>query len=283
MALNGAVTFRSICCWFQWRILLWLRRNGTLAGRAPAPQSPDSMPSDHEFPNTRWSVVLQAQGDNSALRHRALEQICRTYWLPVYAFARGQGLEPADAEDLTQNVLASLLDNGAFKSVSAEKGKLRSFLRVATKNYLRNEWKKARRQKRGGGATVLSLDYADAEERCALEAADDETPEKIFDRHWGLNLLHRTMERLEATYVGEGKGAVFAVLKDVLGQKGGGPRYQDLARHLAMSEGAIKVAVHRLRKRYRRILKEEIALTLDDESEEAVEEELRYLFGVFAS
>jgi RNA polymerase sigma-70 factor (ECF subfamily) len=241
------------------------------------------MSADHEFPNTRWSVILQAQGSDSALRHRALEQICRTYWLPVYAFARGQKLSPADAEDLTQNVLSDLLDKRAFVNVTAEKGKLRSFLRVATKNTLRNDWKKARRLKRGGGATVLSLEYEDAEQRCSLEATDEETPEKIFDRHWALNLLHRTMDRLEATYVGEGKGAVFSTLKDVLGQKGGGPRYRDLAESLAMSEGAIKVAVHRLRKRYRRILKEEIALTLHDESEEAVEEELRYLFGVFSS
>ena len=168
-----------------------------------------------------------------------------------------------------------------------EKGKLRSFLRVATKNALRDDWRKANRQKRGGGATVLSLDYEDAEQRCSavsLEAVDAQSPDKIFDRHWGLHLLNQTMERLEATYTGEGKAAVFAALKGVIGHRGsGGPRYQDLATGLGMSEGAVKLAVHRLRKRYRRILKEEIAMTLDDESEAAVEEELRYIFGVFAS
>jgi DNA-directed RNA polymerase specialized sigma24 family protein len=176
-----------------------------------------------------------------------------------------------------------ILGHYAFEKVTAEKGKLRSFLRVATKNYLRNDWKKAHRLKRGGGATVLSLDYEAAEQRCLLNAADDEPPDRLFDRHWAINLLHRTMERLEAAYTGEGKGAVFTVLKEVLGQKGGGPRYEDLATQLGMSEGAIKVAVHRLRKRYRRILKEEIAHTLNDESPEAVEEEIRFLFGVFAS
>jgi len=240
-------------------------------------------PANHEFPDTRWSVVLQTQETESTVRDRALEQICRTYWLPVYAFARGQGLGPADAEDLTQNVLSDLLDRKAFEKATAEKGKLRSFLRVATKNYLCNDWKKARRQKRGGGATVLSLDNEDAERRCLLKAADDETPDRLFDRHWAINLLHRTMERLEAIYTAEDKGAVFAALKDVLGQKGGGPRYRDLAAQLGMSEGAVKVAVHRLRKRYRALLKEEISRTLDDESPEAIEEELRYLFGVFAS
>lgn len=240
------------------------------------------MSANHEFPNTRWSVVLDAQGTDSAVRDRALEQICRTYWLPVYAFARGQGLAPADAEDLTQNVLADLLDKQAFEKVAIEKGKLRSFLRVATKNYLRKDWKKENRQKRGGGTKVLALDSEEAEQRCSLEAIDHESPDRLFDRHWGINLLHQTMERLEATYSGKGKGALFHALKDVLAQKAGGPRYKDLAEQLGMSEGAVKVAVHRLRQRYARILKEEISLTLDDQSEEAVEEEVRYLFGVFS-
>ena len=180
-------------------------------------------------------------------------------------------------------MLSDLLNRQVFEKVAAENGKLRSFLRVATKNYLRNEWKKGNRLKRGGGATVISLDYEDAEQRCSLQVVDDETPERLFDRHWGLNLLHRTMERLEATYVGEGKGELFAALKGVLGQDGGGPRYQDLAARLGMSEGAIKVAVHRLRKRYRKILKQEIALTLDDESDESIEDEICYLFAVFSS
>jgi RNA polymerase sigma factor (sigma-70 family) len=245
------------------------------------------MHADQAFPNTRWSVILQAQGSDSELRNRALEQICRTYWLPVYAFARGQGLVPEDAEDLTQNVLSGLLDKGAFERVAAERGKLRSFLRVATKNALRDDLRKAKRLKRGGAATVLALDYEDAEQRCSavsFAVVDEQSPDKLFDRHWGRHLLNHAMERLEATYTGEGKAEVFAALRCVLGHlDSGAPRYKDLAADLGMSEGAIKVAVHRLRKRYRRILKEEIALTLDDESEAAVEEELRYLFGVFAS
>lgn len=241
------------------------------------------MSADHKFPNTRWSIILEAQDDDSALRHRALEQICRTYWLPIYAFARGQGLTPSDAEDLTQDVLSRLLDKQAFEKVAAKRGKLRSYLRVATKNYLRNEWEKAKTKKRGGGATVLSLDYEDAEQHISLQVLDDQSPDRIFDRQWGLNLLRRAMERLDTTYETEGKGTVFASLKDLIGLKGGGPRHKDLAAQLSMSESAVGVAVHRLRKRYRRILKEEIALTLDDESEEAVEEELRFLFGVFSS
>jgi RNA polymerase sigma factor (sigma-70 family) len=241
------------------------------------------MHQDQVFPNTRWSVILQAQGSDSGERHRALEQICRTYWLPIYAFARSQGLAPADAEDLTQIVLSGLLDRGSFEQVAAEKGKLRSFLRVATKNALREDWRKGKRLKRGGGATMLSLDYEDAERRCSMEVTDGETPETIFDRHWGLNLLERAMGRLESLYSGEGKSEVFDALRDVLGQGRGQQNYEDLAAGLGMSEGAVRVAVHRLRKRYRRILKEEIALTLDDESEGEVQGELQYLFGVFSS
>ena len=240
------------------------------------------MHQDQAFPNTRWSVILQAQGSDSGERHRALEQICRTYWLPIYAFARSQGLVPADAEDLTQNVLSALLDKGAFEQVAEEKGKLRSLLRVTAKNAIRDGWRKAKSLKRGGGSTMLSLDYEDAERRCSMEIIDGETPETIFDRHWGLNLLARTMDRLQSLYSGEGKSEVFDALRDVLGQGRGHRSYEDLATGLGMSEGAVRVAVHRLRKRYRRLLKEEIALTLDDENEEAVEEEIRYLFGIFA-
>jgi RNA polymerase sigma factor (sigma-70 family) len=206
------------------------------------------MHADQAFPNTRWSVILQAQGSDSELRNRALEQICRTYWLPVYAFARGQGLVPEDAEDLTQNVLSGLLDKGAFARVAAERGKLRSFLRVATKNALRDDLRKAKRLKRGGAATVLSLDYEDAEQRCSavsLGVVDEQSPDKIFDRHWGRHLLNHTMERLEATYTGEVKAEVFAALKGVLGHLDScGPSYRDLAAELGMSEGAIRVAVH---------------------------------------
>lgn len=244
---------------------------------------PHIMSAEHEFPNTRWSVILEAQDEDSALRHRALEQICHTYWRPIYAFARGQGLAPSDAEDLTQDFLSCLLDKQAFEKVAANKGKLRAFLRVATKNHLRNHWRKASAQKRGGQATILSLDYEDAERRISAQIPDEDSPDRLFDRQWGLNLLNRTMERLERVYTSEGKGEVFAVLKDVIGVKSGGPSHRELAAQLGMSESGAGVAIHRLRKRYRRLLKEEIALTLDDESEEAVEQELQYLFGLFAS
>jgi RNA polymerase sigma-70 factor (ECF subfamily) len=239
------------------------------------------MPPDSHFPDTRWSVVLEAQAGDSAVRRRALEAICRMYWLPVYAYARGQGLAPADAEDVTQGVLARLVESGAFERVDARLGTLRSFLRVAAKNYLRGEWRKEGRRKRGGGAERVSLDWAEAEDRCALEAVEHETPETLFDRHWGLNLLQRTMERLGAQYTQEGKGEVFDGLRDVLGH-GGGLRYRELGDRLGLSEGAVKVAVHRLRRRFRAVLRDEIARTLDDPCEAAVEEEIRHLFGVFA-
>lgn len=226
--------------------------------------------------------MLQACGDDSDARDRALEQICRSYWMPVYAFLRGQGVSPADAEDLTQEVLAGLINPGAFGNVAQEKGRLRTFLRVVAKNTLRNDWKKQAREKRGGRVKMLSLDHEAAEACLDLEAVYGESPDRIFDRHWGISLLQRTMERLEAAYVREKKQSVFAALKEVLGRGGGGPRYQDLAVQLGMSEGAVKVAVHRLRQRYRALLREEIVMTLDDASESAVEEEIRHLFGVLS-
>lgn len=240
------------------------------------------MSSDHDFPNTRWSVVLGAQDPDSELRQRALEHICRTYWLPIYAYARGHKLSPADAEDLTQTVLADLLKKQSFERVGAQKGKLRSFLMAVTKNQRRKEWRDASRQKRGGGQPVLSLDFENAEERCSLEPIDDESPEILFDRHWGAHLLKRAMERLEAVYLAEGKPDVFTTLRDVLGQGRGEASYAELSADLGISEGATRVAAHRLRKRYRRLLKEEIALTLDEDDPETVEEEIRYLFGVFS-
>lgn len=240
------------------------------------------MSLESPFPNTRWSVVLQAQGDDSGVRQRALEEICRAYWMPVYAFLRGQGVSPADAEDLTQEVLAGLVNPGAFGNVAPEWGQLRTFLRVVAKNTLRNDWKKQATVKRGGRVKLLSLDHEAAESCLELEALDGESPDRIFDRHWGISLLQRTMERLEAAYVREKKQPLFAALKDVLGRGGGGPRYQDLAAQLGMSEGAVKVAVHRLRQRYRALLREEIVMTLDDTSEAAVEAEIRHLFGVFS-
>jgi RNA polymerase sigma-70 factor (ECF subfamily) len=240
------------------------------------------MSSDHDFPNTRWSVVLEAGDPDSALRHQALERICRTYWLPIYAYARAQKLSPADAEDLTQIVLADLLEKEAFEKVTEGKGRLRSFLMAVTKNRMRKEWRDANRKKRGGGKQILSLDWETAEQRCSIDPIDDESPENLFDRNWGADLLRRTMDRLEAVYVAEGKAEVFAALRDVIGQARGEADYGELAAGLGISEGAARVATHRLRKRYRRLLKEEIALTLDDGSEEAVEDEIRYLFGVFA-
>lgn len=240
------------------------------------------MSSNHDFPNTRWSVVLEARDPDSALRHRALERICQTYWLPIYVYARGHKLSPADAEDLTQIVLADLLEKEAFEKVEEGKGRLRSFLMAVTKNQLRKGWRDANRQKRSGGQPVLSLDFEQAEQRCTLEPVDNESPETLFDRQWGTDLLRRAMERLEAVYRVEGKPEIFATLRNAIGHGRGEFIYAELAEELGLTEGATRVAAHRLRKRYRRLLKEEIALTLDEETPEAVEQEIRYLFGVFS-
>jgi len=233
----------------------------------------------HAFPPTQWSLILSAQANESEIRARALEQICSRYWHPVYAYARGRGLKPPDAQDLTQGFFAHLLSTGGLRSVSEAKGKLRSFLLVAVRNFLTNEWIKMNRQRRGGGATVLSFDWEDAEKRTALEPVDHVTPEVIFERHWALTLLRAAMERLESYYREKNKERLFDQIGGFLDSREGMPSSRELGEALDMSPAAVDQAVYEMRKRYRGILLREVAATLEEG--ERAEDELRYLLGVF--
>lgn len=240
--------------------------------------------SDHSshpqaFPPTQWTMVISAQNDNSEERSRALEQICRTYWHPVYAYARKRSFNPQDAEDITQGFFAYLLKTDGFGKVQQQQGKLRTFLLVSVRNFMTNDWAKRKAQKRGGGAQILSIDLKDAEDHICLKPADELTPEAVFDRHWATAMLQTVMDRLQAAFENEGKAEQFRALKDFLALGRGERTYQEVGADLGMSEAAIKVAVHRMRKRYRELLLEEIAGTL--EPGESAEGELRYLFGVF--
>lgn len=231
------------------------------------------------FPSTQWSVVLSARGDDSAERSKALQQICQTYWHPIYAYARKRGFSPADSEDVTQEFFADLLGREEFANVRETKGKLRTFLLVAARNFMANEWQKRKAQKRGGGVTVLSIDVTDAEDRACLEPADSLTPEAVFERHWASSILNSVMRRLQESYEIDGKAEVFEKLKDHLGLGRGERSYREIGTELGISETAARLTVHRMRKRYRQFLLQQIASTLDPD--ESAEEELRYLFGVF--
>lgn len=233
------------------------------------------------FAATRWSVVLAAGRDDSAGARDALEHLCRTYWYPLYAFVRRQGRSPEDAQDLTQAFFARLIAKRDLADVDRAKGRFRSFLLAAMKHFLANEWDKAHALKRGGGVQVTSLDAGDAETRYLREPADPETPERIFERRWALTLLEEVLKRLRGEYAGGGRARLFDQLKDALTGEKSAVGYEEIARRTGMSEGAVKVAAHRMRRRYRDLLRAEIANTVAEPGE--VEAELRHLIGVLSS
>jgi len=248
------------------------------------------------FATTRWTVVLTAGRRTTPQADAALEELCRTYWYPLYAYVRHQGHSKEDAEDLTQAFFARFLEKNYLEGLSSEKGRFRAFLLAALKHFLANEWDRAARQKRGGGAKLLSLDWQDGETRYQAGGAAAGTdsqfpngrklvsvpaaPEKLYDRAWAVTLLERVVARLREEHAAAGKARLFEQLKPFLMVgRVGNPPYAQAAAELGLSEGAARVAVHRLRRRYRELLRDEIAQTLSDPAQ--VAEELQALFRAF--
>jgi RNA polymerase sigma-70 factor (ECF subfamily) len=229
---------------------------------------------------THWSVVLSARKKDSPESAAALETLCRTYWYPLYAYVRRQGHSPPDSQDLTQEFFARLLQKDYLKAAAREKGRFRTFLIVALKRFLANEWDRVRAQKRGGGQPLLSLDTELAEQRYRIEPAESTPAERIYERRWALTLLDHTMQRLREEFVAAAKADEFDRLKSCLTAERGEISYAAIAAALAVSEGAARVAVHRLRKRFREVFREEIAHTVS--SAEEIEDEVRYLMSVLA-
>ena len=232
------------------------------------------------FVTTRWTMVLSAGRKSSPHSDRALAELCQTYWYPLYAYIRRQGRTKEDAEDLVQAFFARFLEKNYLEGLAAERGKFRAFLLAALKHFLANEWDKTQAQKRGGGAEHLSLDWQDADERFHLDPPDPTNPERLFDREWALALLARVIARLAAECMQDGKAELFARAKGFLTVGQDAIPYADAARELGLDEGALRVAVHRLRKRYRALLREEIAQTLVEPGQ--VEEELGSLLAALA-
>lgn len=232
------------------------------------------------FATTHWTVVLAAGRRSTPQADRALEELCRTYWYPLYAFVRRQGYSKEDAEDLTQGFFARFLARNYLEGLSSEKGRFRAFLLVALKHFLANEYDRAGRQKRGGGVAPLSLDWQDADTRYQIDPADQLSPDKLYDRAWAVTLLEQVITRLRDECAAEGKGKVFEQLKPFLMAGQSDIPYAEAAGKLGLNEGAARVAVHRLRKRYRELLRGEISQTLSDPAD--VEEEMRALFRAFA-
>ena len=230
------------------------------------------------FATTHWSVVVEAGQSDSPKAFEAMTQLCNTYWYPLYAYVRRKGYQAPDAKDLTQEFFARLLDGNYVAGADRRKGKFRSYLLGTLEHFLAKEWRRARAQKRGGGRTVLSLDAASAENRYLLEPADELTAEKIFDCRWADTVLSQAMMRLREECQAEGKTLFFEKVEPVLFGNGVAESYAEVAKALGMNEGAFKMAVHRLRRRFGELVRAEIAQTVS--TPEAVEEELRYLCGM---
>lgn len=233
-----------------------------------------------EFTTTHWSVVLAAGGPDSAQATAALESLCRTYWYPLYAYVRRSGHSPEDAADLTQEFFARLIGRHYLTAVRPERGRFRWFLLAALKRFLINERERALAARRGGKHPHVPFDGERAAERYRLDAADRCSPDILFDRAWASSLIQSAYARLEEEYMLEGKRSLFGQLRVFLAGDKAALTQAEAGAGLGMSEGAVRVAVHRLRRRYRDCLREEVAHTVETPSE--LEEELRHLRAVFA-
>ena len=228
------------------------------------------------FKTTHWSVVILAGQGTSPQAAESLEKLCRAYWFPLYAYVRRHGHKPEEAQDLTQEFFARLIEKHWVATADQGKGRFRSFLLMALDRFLANEWRSAHAAKRGGGCPVISLDDT-AETRYALELATDLTPERTYERQWALSLFDQALARLRQEYAAAGKTRQYDALKEFLSNEPGEGDYARVGAHLQMSTGAVAAAVHRLRQHYRSLVREEIAHTVNSPDE--VEDEMRSLLA----
>ena len=233
-------------------------------------------PGPREFATTHWSLVVAAKPDDDVSQthaRQALEELCRAYWYPLYAFVRNRGYVSSDAQDLTQAFFARIIETGGFATADPERGRFRSYLLGAMKHFLANQWHRTQAQKRGGDVNFLELDALGPEARYALEPAQSADPDAGFTREWAQELIARAMNKLRAESESSGKGEMFeALLGSLTGEE---PPRSETATRLGMTVGAVKVAVHRLRQRYRELLRAEIAQTVTDPAE--IDDEMRQL------
>jgi RNA polymerase sigma-70 factor (ECF subfamily) len=234
-------------------------------------------PAGGHFATTQWSLVLSAADHSSPRAQQALAELCASYWYPLYAFVRRQGSSAVEAEDLTQSFFLALVEKEFLAATGPEKGRFRTFLLLCLKRFLANQRDRQRAQKRGGGRPLVSINRDEAESRYQAEPADAATPERIFERRWALALLDQVLARLEDEYRQSGKASLFRDLKVYLVADEPAARYADVAASLGLTEGAVKVAVHRLRRRYGELLRAEVARTLARPAD--VKEEIQALFA----
>jgi len=232
------------------------------------------------FPTTRWSLILKVAGGDEEDREDALAEICGLYWPPIYAYIRNQGRAPHDAEDLTQEFFARFLDQDHFARPESERGRLRSYLLSSVRHFLANEHRKETRQKRGGSVQHLSIDAAEGETRYHfLIDSENLSPDQIFDRQWAACLLESVLRKLDRQYRESGQAELFTRLNPYIRSDIAPPAQSEVAVELGMSNGALRVAIHRLRQRYRKLLLEELLATVESEGDLA--EEMEHLKAVF--
>ena len=231
-------------------------------------------PGNPAFQPTRWSLVTAASGGTAIESQAALESLCQSYWYPLYAYIRSKGHSAEDAQDLTQSFFARLIEKDIFTQARPERGKLRTFLLNACQNFLINEWQKTQRQCRGSGVPAISIDAVQAEHWFALEPVERLTPEALYHRRWAITVLERAMARLREEYTTSDRLALFEALKPQLEEDASGESQREIATRLGTSEGALRVAVFRLRQRHRALLFEEVAESLDVSTADEVRAEL---------
>ena len=232
------------------------------------------------FLTTHWSVVAAAADSSAPVAQAALERLCQAYWAPLYAYLRRRGHKPQEAQDLTQEFFARLLEKRSIEQADPASGRFRTFLLTSLQHFVIDEWRKTTRQKRGGDHMVFSCDAQAAEQLYAADLTDDLTPEKVYERRWAATLVERVLSTLGEEYTAAGKGRLFELLKDSLWGERLSTPYAELAVQIGLTEGALKVAVHRLRRRCRELLRAEVAQTVVRPEE--IDEELRHLLVVFS-
>jgi len=230
-----------------------------------------------DFSTTHWSIILRAGSERRVDARQALEALCERYWFPLYAFVRREGYSEPDAQDLTQGFFTRFLEKDYLHDLDRSRGMFRSFLLASLRHFLANARDYARAAKRGGGRTPLSLDFAQAEDRYQNEPMSHWTPEKLFQRRWALELLRLVLQRLESEYPEPQRRQFFHAVQDIIsgGERGSG--YAEIAHDFGMTEGAVKSAVHRMRRRYKELLRDEIAQTVSTPKQ--VDEELQQLLS----
>jgi RNA polymerase sigma-70 factor (ECF subfamily) len=249
----------------------------------PPPPPPDPAdappPGPHQFATTRWTLVAAAGKTATPEARKALGELCRLYWYPLYAFVRRRGYDADEALDLTQGFFTRLIEKNDLADADPDRGRFRSWLLASVKHFLANEWDRATAQKRGGGRAVYSIDIDpdDAERRYRHEPSHLITPERVFDRRWALTMLEQALDALKLECEREGKTALFEALRPSLTADAQDESYQSVADRLATTQGAIKIAAHRLRRRYRDLLRDQIAQTVREPQD--VDDEIRDLFA----